>query len=294
MDRRLPILVVLVVLAGTAGCSALLDGGGATTDTATPTGDVTSATPTPDATPSQATAEPTATPEGTTPTPTATPTATPAPTRTFDASDLQDAHVAALGEAGSFQTSSALVIRNETTTRYVNGSYAVEADGPVLNTANITDVTDEGTRDYPVTTRYTAGDTTYERRFEDDGTVYRKGTAPYNDSDPEPVDPKVAFRLGRIAVAVVDASTWTVTGNGTIDGANVTRYDVDGEGFDAAGYPNADGAATLVVDEAGIVRYAAYRFEATPDGNRTEYVYEAGYSAIGNTTVERPAWTQNA
>jgi hypothetical protein len=223
-----------------------------------------------------------------------TATATPVRTHAFDAATVQNAHVDALRTAGSFRTTSALLIRNASSRRYINGSYSVEREGPVLNSANITHVTDGGTRDYPVTTRYTAGDTTYERRLEANGTVYPKGTAPYDDSDPDPVDPTGAFRLGRIAYAVVDASTWTPTGTDTIEGANVTRYDTDDTAFDAAGYADATGTATLVIDEYGVVRYVAYRFVATQGGTRTEYVYEAGYTGVGTTSVDRPEWTENA
>ncbi len=292
MDRRLTLFAVLVVVAGTAGCSALLDGGG-TTPTATPDG----ATPTPTSptTTPTATGEPTATG---TPTRTATRTATPTPTspqtRTFDAAALQNTHVEALENAGSFRSSSALVTRNASATRYINGSYGVERNGPFINTANITYVRDTGTQDFPVTTRYTEGDTTYERRIGDNGTTYDKGTAPYNESDPDPVDEVVAYQLGRIARNVIDGSTWTVTGNGTLDGANVTRYDTGGNAFGAAGYGDATGNATLVVDEAGVVRYVAYRFVATTGGERTEYVYEAGYADVGSTTVQEPDWTENA
>lgn len=296
MDQRLPLIALLVVIAALAGCSALLDGDGATPtaqpEGATPTAAASPTTPT-DASSTAGTTETPTTPAATTPTATGG-TATPAPTRTFTAATVQDAHVDALRAAGSFQRSSALVIRNESTTRYINGSYALETDGPVLNSANITYVTDDGTADFPVTTRYTAGDTTWERRFEDNGTVYRKGTEPYNESDPDPVDERVAYRIGRIAFAVVDASTWTTTGNGTIEDSNVTRYDTRGDAFDAEGYPNARGNATLVIDETGVVRFVAYRFVATPDGERTEYIYEAGYTGVGNTTVERPDWTENA
>lgn len=300
MDRRLPIVAALVVLASLAGCSALLGGDGATPaatpDGATPNGDAAPATPATSTPADSSTATtPTRPAEGTqrgTPTTTATPAT--ADSRTFDAGAVQDAHVDGLRTAGSFQRSSALVIRNESTTRYINGSYALETDGPVINTANITYVTDRGTRNYPVTTRYTAGETTYVRRFEDNGTTYDKGTEPYNETDPDPVDERVAYRIGRIAFDVIDASAWTLTGTGTIDGTNVTRYDTGPDGFDAAGYPNARGNATLVVGEDGVVRYVAYRFVATPDGERTEYIYEAGYTGIGATSVEQPAWTENA
>lgn len=299
MDGRVPLAVLVGVLVALSGCSALIADDGtpaaepdvtvtpSSTPTATPPG-----TPAPDDGGTER--SPTADRASPTPDPTPTPTATESPGRTFDASALEDAHVSALRDAGSFRTSSALVIRNGTATRYINGTYAVETDGPAFNAANITYRTDDGTTDYPTTHRYTEGDTTYERRFEENGTVYRKGVEPYNDSDPRPVDRAVAYSFGRIAYAVIDASTWTATGSGTIEGASVSRYEATGDAFDADGFPGASGNATVVVDERGIVRYVAYRFGATIDGERTEYVYEGGYTDVGNTSVEKPAWTENA
>ncbi len=295
MNRRTTALLLVVSLAALSGCSALLDDG--TTATPTPETDgtptaTTGSAATPTATePSQRTGTPTATPS---PAPAATPT--PTPDETVDVSALQTAHVEALQSAGSFRTSSSLVVRNESTIRYINGSYAVERDGPALNVGNFTFVTEGGTEQYRVT-RYTEGDATYERRSSegDDGSAYRKGVEPYNATDPEPVDRTVAYTLGVIARGVIDASRWSETGTGTVSGANVTRYDVSGEAFGAGeDYPGAAGRATLAVDEAGVVRYVAYRFVVSRDGERTEYVYEAGYTDIGATDVEAPAWTDRA
>lgn len=217
----------------------------------------------------------------------------------FDATRLNGDHVEALRAAGSFTTASELVIRSESRTRYINGSYAVERGGPALGVANITYASDGNVTDYPTTTRYTEGDTTYERQVErtDDGREvrYRKGSEPYDDSEPTPVNTTVAYTLGEIARGVIDASAWNETGTGTYDGAPVTRYDTSGDQF-AAGpeYGEATGGATLVVDEDGVVRYVAYRFVTVQGGERTEYVYAASYTAVGNTTVEEPAWTDQA
>jgi hypothetical protein len=299
MDRRVTLVAALVCLVALSGCSALIGDEGTPAPTAEPDGTVTAT-----ATPAGSPGTPTTATEDAGATPTTTPTtvpSTPTATRTgetsgtsFDASALEAAHVRSLRDAGSFRTSSSLVIRNETTTRIINGSYVIEAGGPALNSANVTFVTESETSDFPPTTRYTEGETTYERRIEDDRIVYRKGVEPYNVSDPDPVDPRVAYTLGSIATAVVNGSTWNVTGTGTLEGADVTRYEASGDAFDAEGYPNANGTATLVVDETGIVRFVAYRFAATPDGERTEYVYEAGYTDVGATTVEEPEWTAEA
>ena len=297
MDRRTTALLLVISLAALSGCSALLGDG--TTATPTPGADETpTATTDPAASPtatepSRRTGTPTATPS---PAPAATPTPTPTPGETFDASVLQAAHVEGLRSAGSFRTSSSLVVRNESTIRYINGSYAVERDGPALNAGNFTFVTEDGTEQYRVT-RYTEGGATYERRSSegDDGSAYRKGVEPYDATDPEPVNRTVAYTLGVIARGVVDASRWSETGTGTISGADVARYDVSGEAFGAGeDYPGAAGRATLAVDETGVVRYVAYRFVVSRDGERTEYVYEAGYTDIGAADIEEPAWTDRA
>lgn len=291
MDRRVTLLIALAVVASLSGCSVLLGGDGSSP-------------------------KPTAGPQGTdapTPEPTTEPSASggvtdpaiPAGTATdgqqqyeFDAAALNADHVAALEAAGSFSRQSSLVIRNASATRYINGSYAVERGGPAANTANITYVVDGAVDDLPPTTRYTGGGTTYERQVErtDGGTEtrYRSGSEPYGDADPRPVNETVAYTLGQIARDVVDSSTWNRSGSGQVDGADVTRYDTSGAQFGVGLGADTDGAATLVVDESGVVRYVAYRFVVAAGGASTEYVYEAGYTGVGSTTVDEPAWTDEA
>lgn len=289
MDRRVPLVVAVALLAALSGCSVILGGDGAATPTPEPTA---GAGETVDRTAG--------------PTTTAGPTAT-TPTgrssvdhryETFDAERLNADHVAALEAAGSFTRQSSLVIRNRSATRYINGSYAVERGGPAANAANITYVLERGVEDVPTTTRYTGDGTTYERRVErtGDGTEvsYRSGSAPYGESDPRPVDRSVAYTLGAIARDVVDSSEWNRTGSGQVGGVEATRYDTSGERFDVSMGVDADGAATMVVDEDGVVRYVAYRFVVETGGEPTAYVYEAAYTDVGSTTVEEPAWTDRA
>lgn len=295
MDRRVPLLAGVVLLAALSGCSVILgDEGEAPTPTPEPTAGAQSTTDT--------AAEPTATPgsagtAGGTPTPTGTPAGDDR-YESFDAAALNANHVAALEAAGSFTRESSLVIRNESTTRFINGSYAVERGGPYANTANITFVVDGEPDDLPTTTRYTEGGTTYERQVERTGggteTSYRKGSEPYADSDPQPVNETVAYTLGRIARDVIDTSAWNRTGTGQLEGVDVTRYDTSGGRFAVSMAPDARGAATVVVDDDGVIRYVTYRFVAASGSERTEYVYEAAYTDVGSTTVEEPAWTDRA
>lgn len=293
MDRRVAIFAALVVAASLSGCSVLLDGGsGRATPTPTPeptVGTEGTVEPTP-----EPTRTPTATPE---PTATPTPTATPSegPTRlTFDSSSLNAEHTAALEAAGSFTRESSLVIRNGSATRYINGSYAIERDGPAINHANITTVGGGRVRGPPPTTRYTAGGTTYERRGTGSDARYRRGSEPYGEDEPQPINETVAYSLGQIARAVVDGSTWEETGTDRVEGVAVTQYDASGEDFGARGFLNTEGTARIVVDENGVVRYVAYEFVASVGGRETQYVYEAGYTGVGSTTVEEPAWTGQA
>lgn len=294
MDRRVPLAVAVALLAALSGCSVILGGDGAGPATPERTVGVEVTVDGSDAS--------TATPPGTetaagAPTPTGTPTED-RQYETFDAERLNADHVAALEAAGSFTRESTLVIRNRSATRYINGSYAVERGGPAANAANITYVLESGVEDVPTTVRYTEDGTTYERRVErtGDGTEvsYRRGSAPYGDSDPRPVDRTVAYTLGVIARDVVDSSEWNRTGSGRVQGVEATRYDTSGERFDVSMGAGAEGAATLVVDEAGVVRYVAYRFVVETGGERTAYVYEAAYTDVGSTTVEEPAWTDRA
>lgn len=287
MNRRVVLLAAVVLLVSLSGCSVLLGDGGTT--------------PSPNVTDTPAgTDAPTAT-DGPAPGGETTPTAggSETPTndesrQTFDAASVNADHVDALEAAGSFTTQSSLVIRNQSTSRYINGSYGVERNGPALNVANITFVVDGTDSNIPLTTRYTEGTATYERRVDDSGNAqYRRGTSPYDDDEPQPVNRTVAYSLGQIARGVVDESSWNATGGGQMEGVDVTRYDTSGEHFAVSGL-EANGGATLVVDANGVVRYVAYRFVADVGGERTEYYYRGSYSGVGSTTVEEPAWTDRA
>lgn len=296
MDRRVLTCLAVVCLVSLSGCSVVFDDAGSN-QPSVPGQD---ATPTPTTAPDSGSTGAQTPDAGETPGSVgSTPSTGAGSAVSFDAARLNGDHVEALRAAGSFTTASELVIRSESQTRFINGSYAVERGGPALGVANITYVTDGNVTDYPTTTRYTEGDTTYERQVErtDDGreTSYRKGSEPYGDAEPTPVNTTVAYTLGEIARSVVDASAWNETGSGTYDGAPVTRYDTSGDQF-AAGpeYGEAAGAATLVVDEDGVVRYVAYRFVTVQGGERTEYVYAASYTGVGSTTVEEPSWTDQA
>lgn len=285
MDRRAALVVTVALIASLSGCSAILggDGAGPTTPGGTVDGPGSS---TPTATPAER-------PAGAS-VPAATPTGDPGYV-TFDAARLNDDHVDALAAAGSFTRESSLVIRNRSATRYINGIYAVERGGAAANVANITYVLAGGVEDVPTTTRYTAAGTTHERRVERtaDGTetTYRRGSAPYGETDPRPVNRTVAYTLGTIARDVVDGSEWNRTGSGRMGGVEVARYDTADGRFGVSRASGAVGAATLVVDAEGVVRYLAYQFVVERNGVRTEYVYRAAYSDVGSTTVEEPAWT---
>lgn len=295
MDRRLLTCFAVVCLVVLSGCSVVFDDAGSEPPSL-PGQDATS-TLAPTTTPGSGQSGTQNADAGETPVPArSSPSTNGGASVSFDATRLEADHVEALRAAGSFTTGSELVIRSESQTRFINGSYAVERGGPSLGVANITYVTDGNVTDYPTTTRYTEGDTTYERQVErtDDGREksYRKGSEPYEDSDPTPVNTTVAYTLGEIARGVIDASAWNETGTGTYDGASVTRYDTSGDQFAAGpGFGDAAGAATLVIDEDGVVRYVAYRFVTAQNGERTEYVYAASYTAVGDTTVEEPSWT---
>lgn len=289
-------VVAVALLASLSGCSVVFGDGGVA-PASTPEG-TTSEEGTVDGAGSWTTTPSDPGTDADASTPAGTPTGTPAVDHrsvTLDAARLNADHVAALEAAGSFTRTSTLVVRNASATRYVNGTYAVERDGPAVNTANITYVLEGGVEDVPTTTRYTADGETYDRQVTrtTDGTEvgYRRGAAPYAASDPRPVDRTVAYTLGRIARDVVDGSAWNRTGSGRVDGVEATRYDTSGERFGVSGAPGAAGAATLVVDAEGVVRYVAYRFVVERDGERTAYVYRAAYSDVGSTTVEEPDWT---
>lgn len=295
MDRRVPLVLAVALFASLSGCSVLFGDGGV------------GSAPTPEETVGvevtvDGVGTSTAAPTGTATATAASPPTEPAPEdrqyETFDAARLEADHVSALEAAGSFTRTSALVVRNASATRFVNRTYAVERDGPAAQRVNVTSVRETGVEDRPTTTRYTVDGVTYERRVartaEGTEVSYRHGAAPYGTADPPPVDRTAAYGLGTVARDVVDGSEWNRTGDGTVGGVEATRYDASGERFGVSGVPGATGAATLVVDADGVVRYVAYRFVVEAGGERTEYDYRAAYTDVGSTTVEEPAWTDRA
>lgn len=152
--------------------------------------------------------------------------------------------------------------------------------------------------DRRTTNQYTDGGTTRVRRTEgtgDGATVrHREGAEPYGESEPRPVNRTAARGFGPLVGDVLAASSWNRTASGRLDGVDATQYETAGDRFGVEGFEDAEGAATFVVGERGVVRYVAYRFAAVVDGERTEFVYEAGYTEVGSTTVPEPSWSERA
>ncbi len=294
MGRAPPALAIAAVLLLTAiaGCSVLIDGDTGSTPvptTPTPSDDAPEPTPSPTDTGESDSTPPASVVESTDPDSQYT---------SFNAAAVNTEHTSRLEQAGSFTTQSSLIIQNSTHTRYINGTYAVEYNGPALNVANITFIEDGTVQDFPTTTRYTSDGRTYERRIErtDEGTEtsYYSGQEPYSASDPQPVNTTVAYTIGQIAHDVIETSAWNQTGSGEPEGAEVIRYDTSGGAFGVDRFGNVDGAATFVIDTDGVVRYVSYQFTASVGGEPTAYRYTAGYTNVGETTVEEPSWTDQA
>lgn len=208
----------------------------------------------------------------------------------FDAEAVQSAHLDTLGSAGDFTTQRSIITHNESVTRYSNETYAIDLHGPALVVVNRTIVRTDEVTDRPVTVRFTEATATYEQQVTwDDAELdveYRQDSDP--DTDVEPVDRTAAAKLDARTLAVIDAATWEQIEEGEVEGVEATRYDASTEELDVVGYEDVD--ATLILGDDGVVRYVSYRFVRAADGDRTEYRYEAGYFAVGETSIERPEW----
>lgn len=297
MDRQQAAFLGVAALVGLVGVALLFVAGGpaapdAPSPTATSTG---SPTPTPAATPTPGT-EPTGGDWTTTRTETPTPTPTPTRRYSFDGEAVNRTHVARLSAVGNYAARSNLSIHRPDRVRHVNVSYAMDLPNDREYSVRVfTYRYDDGDDAlFPVTTTYTEGDETWQRRQERTGernATVENDTAPY-DGDVEPVNTTLALDVGDIATSVIGRSNWTYVGNASRDGVELYRYEVaDAAHLDAAvpGEVTA-GEAVFVVGDDGIVRYVAYDLTAVDDGTEIRYVHEALYGRLGETSVPRPAW----
>jgi hypothetical protein len=144
-------------------------------------------------------------------------------------------------------------------------------------------------------TRYTDGDTTYERsEFGNETQVSR--------SD-RPVNVTSVRRGGQIlSLFVSENVTYSEAGTETFDGDEVMAYEAEGvdalsdELLDSTS-ENAsitDFSATVLVDGDGVIRSYQLEYVVEQDGETQELSYVAEITDVGSTDVEEPAWVSQA
>ena len=294
--RRVMVVLLLALLAATAGCSAL-SGVESPRSTSTPT-----ASPTPVETPTDA-ATPDATPTpAETPTPTArrTPaTGTPTATQTpyppgYGAGGVTDPRQAMGAHATTLVATDGFVMR-------INGTLLNDSDAVVRTVSGLvmevptrevyseTQVVGQG-----VVARYYNDSTVYERLRDPDGDErYRSREADYELSQ---------FVARGVVLPALSNVTWGAAEEVTrkegtryryratdfenpalLLGGTVQRADVDGfEGM-------------LLVDRDGAIRRLRYAATVTVDGERHQLVLDVDISSVeGETRVNPPGWKDRA
>lgn len=207
---------------------------------------------------------------------------------------LQTDHDAVLNASGNYTTEATMTFRrtdveNATERRITERVLADEARDTYL----ITNVQAAGgaTTESAI---YQSGDLRLVRA---NGEVASVGAR----EPPTPISAASTLYKGSIANFVGDA-TWTVVDTEVRGERAVTTYeltDVDDTAYVTAfGDVNAETAsnveATLVVDDRGLVHSFETSFDTTaPNGQKFAASLAFETSAVGNTTIDRPAWVND-
>lgn len=124
------------------------------------------------------------------------------------------------------------------------------------------------------------------------------------DSTAGEIDRYRRDRVVEMTAAIMDDWNYTFSGMERRDGRILYRYTADWM-TDKPVHPFTEppaGEGTLVVNGDGVIRSWSYRFtgpgEVTVDGESRSVTvtqrYRIGYFAVGDTTVDRPAWVGDA
>lgn len=189
----------------------------------------------------------------------------------LNASELLDAHVAALRRAGSFTT----VV-----------SAAGTGDGDVrmrmaLNTTQGRELATLTQTKHPDRVGYLTDDRSVIR-IAGDPPQYQTTEDPQQSIESQ-VEYAGAYQNDDWGVSLADELdyfSFDVNGTTTVDGARVARFESTGESS------KSDETATLFVAPSGVIR----KFEATADSGSVTYVFRS----IGQTTVTPPDWLSKA
>lgn len=239
----------------------------------------------------------------------------------LDGADLRTAHLAGLEQAGSFTSTSTIVVDGEEHAFQVERTASVDAAAN-RSTGTSRFGSDAVDGDGLVVTRFTSESTTSRRVQVDAGqqtiTRYDAANAPYDEGllAVQPVNETRATNADLVRRAVDDVN-WTMVGVERYQGQWVTRYEAAGPenvtamGSTAVAEGHADATdrttlpetldldvqtanATLLVTPDGVVR----RFSVDATGNAAGHPVEVRITSttddVGQTTVATPDWTDEA
>jgi hypothetical protein len=134
---------------------------------------------------------------------------------------------------------------------------------------------------------------------------YQKGTAPYNASEPQPVN--FTTVVGEVSNATTASVPYEEVGTETFDGVQVTRYEASGEELARSlGLLNGTGgtfqnvtfvsaSTELLIDGDGIVRRASFDVVVdTEQAGEVTISFSQEITAVGSTSVPEPDWLEEA
>jgi hypothetical protein len=271
MNRRVVVTVAVVSLLVLSGCSALLDGNGATPRP--------SETPAPTETPGQEGGEGTTAAGGPDEAADAEYPTGYGPDGITNRSVVVQLHVGALVDYGSHIFSYNSFIEGE------NGSASYAFQQPVNHSTEMAYTIEDGSQFTRVS--YFESDRRYVR-FESDGEVSYNATDRAFESEDftgsQFVGPLLLFvEYGEAAVLETDQGPiYEYESTAVLNPEAVLRSDVDEDRIDRFN-------VTIRVDENGAVRQASFRVEADRDVTVT-----MGVSELGSTDPDRPEWFEQA
>lgn len=283
------LVVLAVALVALAGCNT---GGGGTTGTPSMS----------EAPHTNGTQTPTPTP-ATTETPSQTPS--PPPAGSVNGSAIAADHVSKIQSAGTFTTNV-----NMTFVTVQNGSRSsialdqtayLNLDDQVGLQSLSTKLQSPGYSSSATSHTYTAGNETFYRQNVSGSSVaYRYGTAPYNASEPSPVNFSSASGETLFSGQGI---YWLEQGQTTFQGETLTKYTADGlnsmpnisESLGTS-FKQVDSAnATLLVADSGVVRRMTLSVSGvTNDGANATATVSFTVTDVGSTTVPTPDWLDQA
>jgi len=264
MDRRSTVALVLVGVLLLSGCSAVLDGGnGAGTGTGTGDGvgnGDSAAFEYPDG----------YGPDGVT-----------------DGEAAVRSHQTTLIDSGNYTSSYVYTINNSQGRTVIDVENRVDFDGQAgLQRAGVTSPGQTGD-----ITSYRESDTRYRRSERNNQTSVTTQNSTFDATNLTATDP--------IRPLLTNISQY----NGSVEtrsGEQVVVYETSGaDGVDSFAGINESAlirtlSASMTVDSDGVVRSATYEIRYTVDGERQALTVEYEVSGVGETSVDRPTWVDDA